>query len=97
MGIRAVRNKQGMVAQVRIESYSDFLSRAKTEYEHAADDAHFRPTDHCFFCGEPLGDDLVMWQGCDDRAQQVWLHRDCAKELGGRLICDALIHKYRIC
>lgn len=48
-----------------------------------------RPTDLCFYCGNPLiGDIWVYWNGNDEKQQQIWLHRYCAKSLADHLFLD---------
>jgi len=74
---------------VRIFSWENHLRRLKDKDEGQRQAAyHFlNPSDCCFFCGEPLGDDLVMWHGDG----QIWLHPGCAVALGEHLIKDGLI------
>jgi hypothetical protein len=48
-----------------------------------------RPTDNCFYCGNPLvGDWFIYWQGADDLGQQIWFHMDCAKRFSDALNKD---------
>lgn len=48
---------------------------------------HFcRPTDHCFYCTEPLNtDEWIYWVGY---GQQIWMHPACAKRLADHLNKD---------
>jgi len=62
---------------------------SEDEGERQADYYFLTPGDCCFFCGDPLGDDLVMWQG----ESQIWLHPECAVTLGAHLVKDGLIDK----
>jgi hypothetical protein len=51
-----------------------------------------RPTDHCFYCFEPLGDDVwIFWDGC---GAQIWMHPACAKRLADALNKDW--HQYHL-
>lgn len=52
----------------------------------------YDPPDECFLCEKPLTcENLVYWRGC--RGKQIWLHAECAKELGAHLISDWGIFK----
>ena len=48
---------------------------------------HFhRPTDHCFYCNQPLdGDEWIFWISY---GQQIWMHPGCAKRLSDHLNKD---------
>lgn len=49
----------------------------------------YAPSDRCFFCGEHLtGDRWIVWQGNDEKGQQIWLHNACAKRLADHLNID---------
>ncbi len=51
--------------------------------------AFIKPTDWCFYCGERLGcDGLIYWQGGDERHPQIWLHAECASDLVLSLAMD---------
>jgi len=50
--------------------------------------------ERCFTCGEQLCFPMVYWAGCNgdigqNNGSQIWLHADCAKELGLNLMLDA--------
>ena len=73
----------------RIISYSAYLQNPPTGTNKEVDLVVLCPTDTCFFCGQPLGDDLVYWQGIS----QLWLHPKCAFLFGWNLIKDAYPQK----
>jgi hypothetical protein len=79
----------------RYKSYSAALERAqqsdedgKTNGAFEAETVFMSPSDHCFYCGNPLGDDLVYWRGSDENSTQIWMHPKCACELSQHLIKD---------
>jgi hypothetical protein len=79
----------------RIRNYSQHLQETRQKDEsHESDGAmnaelHFHsPTNLCFLCGKPLGDDLVHWHGLCENNIQIWLHPECAVRLGKSLIHD---------
>ena len=47
----------------------------------------------CFVCHKPMFFPLVYWVGCpgewDCYGYQIWMHPDCARQLGKALIQDA--------
>jgi len=54
------------------------MARHTTQQIAAGEDWWAHPTDHCFYCGEPLtGNEWVYWQGADERGIQIWLHIWC--------------------
>ena len=58
---------------------------------HMASTLRFSPWDHCFECGEPLGDDvLVYWMGSDPNREmlQLWMHIPCARHVAQALLED---------
>jgi hypothetical protein len=58
--------------------------------------AFFRPPDTCFLCGEILEGDLVMWDGLDGTARQLWLHRECVLGLTAGLMFDYITGKRKM-
>ncbi len=49
-------------------------------------EAFHHPTDHCFYCGDPLaGDVWIFWNGNES---QIWMHPACAKRLADGLNKD---------
>src|SRR5262245_49000658 len=57
--------------------------------DHPAEVLH--PTDRCFVCYQPLGDDtLIYWAGLSDAAMhEIWMHVKCAHDLALGLLKDA--------
>jgi hypothetical protein len=79
----------------RLKSFSAELERTRKSDEvgrtsgaFEATDHFLKPTDCCFFCGEPLTDDVVYWSGRDDSNTQIWLHPSCARALSQHLAKD---------
>jgi hypothetical protein len=50
----------------------------------------FHPTDRCFVCYDPLGDDtLIHWTGYTDAdIHEIWMHVKCARYLALALLKD---------
>lgn len=63
------------------------------------DPCFMRATSRCFHCGEPLTSGVwIMWNGNDEKGQQIWMHPECARDLATHLHGDymkALFHKLR--
>jgi hypothetical protein len=49
--------------------------------------AIYQPQEKCYYCGDKLTLPLVMWSGW---TEPIWLHPQCAHELGTHLIGDAV-------
>lgn len=71
----------------RIIGFESYIS---SQEDHITSDSilsALRPTDCCFYCNEPLDDDLVFWAN----DIQIWLHPHCAITLGNHLIKDGIV------
>lgn len=70
----------------------DFTKVLITNPEFATHQLH--PLDRCFFCGDHLpSEEVVYWHGSDEEGQEIWLHPECAVRLGAHLAKDGLIKR----